>query len=239
MFDGQPFFVRIDGHIWVAPEDVPEDLQCTAMTRRRKRCSNPLDYGQTTGYSYLKVDGGYVGGFDYDENDGTLNDRGRRYLEQRCQLHFGIDAPCAAEPEWVSFVAAEHSGRIVSVQRILSMTGGPGEESSAPTNLAPSPGNDGVPTDVLRPVLDRRDLSMGARGLWMILVSYYWNCEDNRTVDQLHEHRPQDADETDVLLAELDEAGLIEVLTASSGERIVSINPDALGAVRVVGDSPP
>jgi len=76
VFDGQPFFVRIDGRVWVAPEDVPEDSQCTAMTKRRKRCSNPLDYGQTNGYSYLKIDGGYVEGFDYNDNNGTLNERG-------------------------------------------------------------------------------------------------------------------------------------------------------------------
>ena len=239
MFDDQPFFVRIDGRVWVAPADVPEDSRCTAMTKRRKRCNNPLDYGQTNGYSYLKVDGGYVEGFDYDDNNGTLNERGRRYLEQRCELHFDTDAPSAVQPEWVPFVAAEHSGRIVSAQRALSsMTGGPTEDPAAPTNLAPSPENDGVPIDILRPVLDRRDLSMGARGLWTMLVSYYWSCEDNRTVDQLHKHRPQDAAETDSLLAELDEARLIEVITAPSGDRVVSINPDALGVVRV-GDPPP
>lgn len=91
-FDGQPFFVRINGRVWVTPEEVPEDSQCTAMTKRRKRCGNPLDYGQSNGFSWLKVAGGYVDGFDYDTNTGQLDERGRRYLEQRCELHFDTDA---------------------------------------------------------------------------------------------------------------------------------------------------
>lgn len=225
MFDGQPFFVRINGRVWVTPEEVPEDSQCTAMTKRRKRCRNPLDYGQSNGFSWLKVAGGYVDGFDYDTNTGQLDERGRRYLEQRCELHFDTDAPSAVEPEWVPFVAAEHADRIVDAERVM----GSGMPVAAPSNLAPSPENDGVPVEVLRPGMERPDMSLGARGLWAMLVSYYWSCEDNRTVAQLHEHRPQDADETDAMLAELCGAGMVEVLTAPTGDRVVSINPDALG----------
>jgi hypothetical protein len=238
VFDGEPFFVRINGRVWVTPEEVPEDSQCTAMTKRRKRCGNPLDYGQSNGYSWLKVEGGYVDGFDYDGDNGKLTERGRRYMEQRCELHFDTDAPSAVEPEWAPFVAAEHAGRIVSAERAMGyMSGGPAVDPPGPTNLAPSPENDGMPIEVLRPVMDRRDLSLGARGLWAMLVSYNWSCEDNRTVEQLHEHRPQDADETDALLAELSGVGLIEVLSAPSGDCVVSINPDALGVARPASDS--
>jgi hypothetical protein len=124
VFDGQPFFVRIDGRVWVAPEDIPEDAQCTAQTKRRKRCGNPLDYGQSNGFSWLKVPGGYVDGFNYDSDDGRLNERGRRYLEQRCELHFDTDAPSAVEPEWLPFVAAEHQPRIHTTEKVMhSMCG--------------------------------------------------------------------------------------------------------------------
>lgn len=236
VFDGQPFFVRINGRVWVTPGEVPEYSQCTAMTKRRKRCGNPLDYGQSNGFCWLTVEGGFVDGFDYDGDSGQLTEWGRRYLEQRCALHFDTDAPSAVEPEWTPFVAAEHAGRIVSAERALG-SGKPIVEPVGSTNLAPSPDNDGVPIDVLRPVMERRDLSLGASGLWAMLVSYYWSCEDNRTVAQLHEHRPQDAAETDTLLAELSGAGLVEVLSAPSGEQVVSINPDALGVARPASDS--
>ncbi|ODU05883.1 MAG: hypothetical protein ABS81_06345 [Pseudonocardia sp. SCN 72-86] len=228
--------IRIDGQAWVAPGDVPEDAQCTARTKRGRRCGNPLDYGQSNGWSWLPVEGGYVDGFDYDHNNGQLTERGRRYLEQRCELHFNTDAPSEVEPEWEPFDPASHRAKIVSAERVLSgMAGGASATMANPQkpkpNRAPSPDNDGVPINVLRPVMDRCDLSIGGRGLWAMLVSYYWSCEANRSVDQLHEHRPQDVEETDALLEELVGVGLIEVITAPDGERIVSINADALGAV--------
>lgn len=85
--------------------------------------------------------------------------------------------------------------------------------------------NDGVPIDLLRPIFERRDLSSGAIGLWSMLVSYYWSCEADRTITQLHDHRPQDAAETDQLLAELAAAGMVTV----SPFGVVTINPDHLG----------
>jgi len=127
VFDGQPFFIRINGRVWVTPGGIPEDAQCTARTKRRKRCGNPLDYGQSNAYSWLQVDGGYVEGFDYDDSAGRLTEFGRRYLEQRCELHFGSDAPSEVEPEWEPFAPAAHRGQIVSAERALVwMNGGRG-----------------------------------------------------------------------------------------------------------------
>ena len=40
--------------------------QCTAQTKRRKRCGHLLDYGQMNTFSWLPVKGGFVMGFDYD-----------------------------------------------------------------------------------------------------------------------------------------------------------------------------
>lgn len=88
-----------------------------------------------------------------------------------------------------------------------------------------SPDNDGVPVDLLRPALERRDISAGAVGLWSMLVSYYWCCKDDRTITQLHEHRPQDRAETDEFLAELVDVGMVTVSAAG----VVTINPDHLG----------
>ena len=85
--------------------------------------------------------------------------------------------------------------------------------------------NDGIPNDLLRPALERRDISTGAVGLWSMLVSYYWSCEDDRTIIQLHDHRPQDAAETDVLLAELAAVGMVTI----SAYGVVTISPDHLG----------
>jgi hypothetical protein len=58
-----------------------------------------------------------------------------------------------------------------------------------------------------------------------MLVSYYWCCEDDRTIAQLHEHRPQDRVETDELLAELAAVGMVTI----SASGVVTINPDHLG----------
>jgi hypothetical protein len=88
-----------------------------------------------------------------------------------------------------------------------------------------SPNNDGVPVDLLRPALERRDISAGAAGLWSMLVSYYWCCADDRTITQLHEHRPQDAAETNTLLAELAAVGMVTI----SADGVVTINPEHLG----------
>jgi hypothetical protein len=237
VFDGQPFFVRIDGRVWITPGEVPEWVQCTAQTKQRKRCSNPLDSGQMNTFSWLPVKDGYVKGFDYD-GDIELTLRGDRYLEQRCELHFDTDTPSAVHPEWEPFDPAGHRDKIMSADQAMAwMTArGSATMAHAPANLsepnrAPSPDNDGVPIDVLRPVMDRSDLSIGARGLWAMLVSYYWSREDNRSVDQLHEHRPQDAAETDALLEELATADLVVVHAAPDGSRIVSIDPAGLGTV--------
>lgn len=104
--------------------------------------------------------------------------------------------------------------------------GGPEADDPDP-DLLPvrSPDNDGVPVDLLRPALERRDLSAGAAGLWSMLVSYYWCCEADRTITQLHEHRPQDAAETDALLGELAAVGMVTI----SGDDVVTINPEHLG----------
>ena len=91
----------------------------------------------------------------------------------------------------------------------------------------PSPDNDGVPVDLLRPTLDHGTVSLGAAGLWTMLVSYYWSCEDDRTITELHEHRPDNVVETDELLAELSAAGMVTV----SAEGVVSIDPDHLGVI--------
>jgi len=101
----------------------------------------------------------------------------------------------------------------------------------------PSPENDGVPVDILRPVLDRRDLSIGAKGLWSMLVSYHWCCEPDRTVAQLHEHRPQEIAETDELVQELADASLVRISPRADGEHVVSIDTDALGVVGVDSDT--
>jgi hypothetical protein len=53
----------------------------------------------------------------------------------------------------------------------------------------------------------------------------------NRTVQQLRDFRPQDSEETETLLGELATAGLLQIVDAPDGERIVSINSDSLGAV--------
>jgi hypothetical protein len=58
-----------------------------------------------------------------------------------------------------------------------------------------------------------------------VLGSYYWCCEDDRTITQLHEHRPQDRAETDELLAELAAVGMVTI----SAYGVVTINPDHLG----------
>jgi hypothetical protein len=73
---------------------------------------------------------------------------------------------------------------------------------------------------------------VGSLGLWSMLVSYYWSSEANRTVKQLHEHRPQDAAETDDLVQELSAVGLVRVVPRADGELVVSINVDALGVVQ-------
>jgi hypothetical protein len=39
------------------------------------------------------------------------------------------------------------------------------------------------------------------------------------------------------VLPELSDADLAEVITATGGERVVSIDPDAVGAIRAVPDS--
>lgn len=105
-----------------------------------------------------------------------------------------------------------------------------GSETDAPDPgpiPVPSPDNDGVPIDLLRPVLNGRGVSAGACGLWGMLVSYYWSCEDDRTVTQLHEHQPDDITETDTLLSELVAAGMITI----SASGMVTINPDELGVI--------
>lgn len=102
----------------------------------------------------------------------------------------------------------------------------PAETDPGPVPV-PSPDNDGVPIDLLRPVLNSRGLSAGACGLWSMLVSYYWSCEDDRTITQLHAHRPDDVTETDMLLAELTAAGMISI----SDTEVVTINPDKLGVI--------
>ncbi len=58
-----------------------------------------------------------------------------------------------------------------------------------------------------------------------MLVSYYWSCEADRTITQLHDHRPHDAAETDELLAALTAVDMITV----SPFGVVTINPDHLG----------
>lgn len=112
-------FAKIHGKVWVSPEEFPEDAQCTARTKRGKRCANFLDFGQVDGrHAYLKVDGGYVEGWNYDQNNGWPTERGRRYLEQRCELHFGSDAPAHVEPEWEPFDPSTHAAQILSAERI-------------------------------------------------------------------------------------------------------------------------
>jgi hypothetical protein len=44
--DGERFFVRIGGRVWVAPADVPEFTRCTARTKRGKRCGNRWTTGR-------------------------------------------------------------------------------------------------------------------------------------------------------------------------------------------------
>lgn len=63
-----------------------------------------------------------------------------------------------------------------------------------------------------------------------MLVSYYWSCEPDRTITQLHEHRPQDAAETDQLLAELAAVDMVTI----SAFGVVMINPDHLGELAPV-----
>jgi hypothetical protein len=108
-----------------------------------------------------------------------------------------------------------------------SLIGPPPPDSTQPSTL-----NTGVPVDVLRPVLGRRDASLGSLGLWSMLVSYYWSSEADRTVKQLHEHRPQDAAETDDLVQELSAVGLVRVVPRADGKLVVSINVDALSVVQ-------
>ncbi|WP_226366982.1 hypothetical protein [Pseudonocardia sp. ICBG162] len=91
----------------------------------------------------------------------------------------------------------------------------------------PAPDNDGVPIDLLRPVLDQQSLSAGAQGLWAMLVSFYWCCEDDRTVTQLHEHGPDSTTEIDMVLGELTAAGMVTV----TAHGVVSIDPDHLGVI--------
>lgn len=85
-FDVQPFVARIDGRVWARPGEVPEWTQCTARTKRPKRCSDPLDSGQMKTSRWLPVKG-YVKGFDYD-GDIEIFDRRFRYLKQRCEPRF-------------------------------------------------------------------------------------------------------------------------------------------------------
>ena len=54
---------------------------------------------------------------------------------------------------------------------------------------------------------------------------FYWCGEDDRTITQLHEHRPEDRVETDELLAELAAIGMVTISAAG----VVTINPDHLG----------
>ncbi len=98
-----PRFVQIDGQVWASPEWFVEDSQCTAQTTAKRRCKRPLDYGQICGWSPLHVPGGTVDGYYLDDPDGRVTREGRRYLAQRCELHFDTDALPAAEPDWVLY----------------------------------------------------------------------------------------------------------------------------------------
>jgi hypothetical protein len=94
----EPHFVLMKGTVWVAPSpDHAEFSQCTGLTSRGKRCLRPLDHSQATSWSWLAVPGGRVEGYDFDGWEPQFVER---YLDQRCELHFGNGTPAAVEPEW-------------------------------------------------------------------------------------------------------------------------------------------
>lgn len=100
MPEPDPHYVLIGGTVWIAPERDAELSQCTARTKAGKRCRRTLENGQISGWSSLPVEGGYVTGYDLDGRNGELTDLGRRWLQQRCEQHYGNETPGTVEPEW-------------------------------------------------------------------------------------------------------------------------------------------
>jgi hypothetical protein len=112
--------VQIDGQLLIFPaRHYPEASRCIARTTAGDRCRNPIDYGQPTCWYEWPVAGGVVSGFDLDRDDelflrhtpdaATLR---RRWLEQRCGIHYGTSAVNSTEPEWRIFDPARDSAAI-------------------------------------------------------------------------------------------------------------------------------
>lgn len=59
-----PHFILVADELWATTDGYPEDMQCTAIGTRGRRCRYPLDGGQVESWSEIRVPGGFVAGYD-------------------------------------------------------------------------------------------------------------------------------------------------------------------------------
>ncbi|MGC5054720.1 hypothetical protein ACLQ2S_25080 [Micromonospora sp. DT48] len=110
--DKHPELVLLDQRIWYVPDGVFH-LRCVARTSKKRRCQNPLEYGQTARWSQLRSTHGLISVYDLSILD---DDATRRWMDQHCDLH---DTPTTVDevsPEWEPFDPVRHAAMITTLE---------------------------------------------------------------------------------------------------------------------------